>query len=71
MLVLLLVIFLSFRDGEYGLPALTGTAVAIILGPVTFYFSSRRRPKLRAENDEPKTASRKLRAEKSEPTTSS
>jgi amino acid transporter len=44
MLVLLLVIFLSFRDGEYGLPALIGTAVAIVLGPLTFYLSARLRP---------------------------
>lgn len=43
MLVLLLVIFLSFRDGEYGLPALIGTAVAIVLGPLTFYLSARLR----------------------------
>ena len=43
MLVLLLVIFLSFRDGEYGLPALIGTAVAIVLGPLTFYVSARLR----------------------------
>jgi amino acid transporter len=43
MLVLLVVIFLSFRDGEYGLPALIGTAVAIVLGPLTFYVSARLR----------------------------
>jgi len=41
MLVLLLVIYLSFRDGEYGLPALIGTAVAIVLGPLTFAFSKK------------------------------
>ncbi|HEV8237126.1 MAG TPA: APC family permease [Gemmatimonadaceae bacterium] len=79
MLVLLLVIFLSFRDGEYGLPALAGTAVAIILGPLTFYFSSREvrkarregREEGRADDGEPKRASRKVRAEESEPRTSS
>ncbi|HEX4470277.1 MAG TPA: APC family permease [Gemmatimonadaceae bacterium] len=43
MVVLLLVIYLSFRDGEYGLPALIGTAVAIVLGPLTFYVSARLR----------------------------
>ena len=43
MLVLLLVVLLSFRDGEYGLPALIGTAVAIVLGPLTFYVFARLR----------------------------
>jgi amino acid transporter len=43
MLVLLTVVFLSFWDGEYGFPALIGTAVAIVLGPMTFYLSVRRR----------------------------
>jgi amino acid transporter len=43
MLVLLLVVVLSFRDGEYGLPALIGTAVAIVLGPLTFYVFARLR----------------------------
>jgi len=41
MLVLFLVIGLSFRDGEYGVPALVGTAVAIVLGPLTFSLSRR------------------------------
>ncbi|HEY7235268.1 MAG TPA: APC family permease [Gemmatimonadaceae bacterium] len=41
MLVLLIVIYLSFRDGEYGLPALFGTAAAIVLGPATFLLSAR------------------------------
>src|SRR5207237_255580 len=36
MLVLVIVIYLSFRDGEYGLPALGGAMVAIVLGPL-FY----------------------------------
>jgi amino acid transporter len=36
MIVLLIVVALSFADGEYGLPALVGTAVAIALGPTTF-----------------------------------
>jgi hypothetical protein len=36
MLVLLLVILLSFRDGEFGVPALIGTGVAIVLGPVVY-----------------------------------
>ena len=43
MLVLVLVVALSFRDGEYGLPALVGTAVAIVLGPLTFYVFARLR----------------------------
>jgi amino acid transporter len=36
LLILGLVIALSFRDGEYGLPALIGAAVAIGLGPVAY-----------------------------------
>jgi len=51
MLVLLIVIYLSFRDGEYGLPALLGTAVAIILGPLTFYYSSKRARDRQPENE--------------------
>jgi amino acid transporter len=34
--VLLVVIALSFADGEYGLPAVIGAAVAIALGPVCY-----------------------------------
>jgi amino acid transporter len=34
--VLLLVVALSFVDGEYGLPAVTGAAVAIALGPLCY-----------------------------------
>jgi amino acid transporter len=34
--VLLLVIVLSFADGEYGLPAVTGAASAIALGPICY-----------------------------------
>jgi len=41
MLVLLIVVCLSFADGDYGVPALVGTAVAIVLGPVTFRLSVR------------------------------
>jgi amino acid transporter len=36
MLVLLLVIVLSFKDGEFGVPALVGTAVAIVAGPLVY-----------------------------------
>ena len=36
MMVLVLVIVLSFRDGEFGVPALIGTAIAIVLGPAVF-----------------------------------
>ena len=36
MIVLLGVIAISFRDGEYGVPALLGAAVAIALGPVMY-----------------------------------
>jgi amino acid transporter len=36
MAVLLLVVVLSFADGEYGLPAVVGAAVAIALGPICY-----------------------------------
>jgi len=34
--VLLGVVALAFRDGEYGIPALIGTAVAIATGPLMY-----------------------------------
>ena len=37
MAVLIGVITISFRDGEYGIPALIGTAVAVASGPLVFY----------------------------------
>jgi amino acid transporter len=36
MIILLAVIGLSFRDGEYGVPAVIGAAIAIALGPIVF-----------------------------------
>jgi amino acid transporter len=39
--VLLLVVGLSFADGEFGVPALVGAAVAIVLGPLC-YMAARR-----------------------------
>src|SRR6266550_4468116 len=42
MIVLLGVIAISFRDGEYGLPALIGAAVAIAAGPVMYRLACRR-----------------------------
>jgi amino acid transporter len=39
--VLLLVVGLSFADGEYGLPAVTGAAVAIALGPLCYWLARR------------------------------
>jgi len=39
--VLLLVVALSFLDGEYGLPAVTGAAVAIALGPLCYSLARR------------------------------
>jgi hypothetical protein len=36
MIVLAGVIGISFTDGEYGLPAIIGTAVAIATGPVMY-----------------------------------
>ena len=43
MLVLLIVIVLSFYDGEFGIPALIGTAVAIALGPIIFRIAARKK----------------------------
>jgi amino acid transporter len=42
MIVLVGVIVISFRDGEYGLPAVIGAAIAIVLGPIVFRLASRR-----------------------------
>jgi hypothetical protein len=39
--VLVLVVGLSFADGEYGLPAVTGAAVAIALGPLCYSLARR------------------------------
>ena len=39
--VLVLVVGLSFADGEYGLPAVTGAAVAIALGPLCYTLARR------------------------------
>ena len=41
--VLFLVVGLSFADGEYGLPAVIGAAVAILLGPVVYSLARSRR----------------------------
>jgi amino acid transporter len=38
--VLLLVVALSFADGEYGVPALAGAALAIALGPLCYAWAS-------------------------------
>jgi len=38
------VVAISFRDGEYGLPAVIGAAVAIVAGPVIYRFAGRSRP---------------------------
>ena len=43
MAVLLLVVGLSVADGEYGLPALAGSGVAIVLGPIAYRFATRQR----------------------------
>ena len=42
MIVLLGVIAISFRDGEYGLPALIGATVAIAAGPLIYRLACRR-----------------------------
>jgi amino acid transporter len=41
MIVLVAVICVSFADGEYGLPALIGTAVAIAAGPLMYRLARR------------------------------
>lgn len=41
MLVLLGVIVISFKDGEYGVPAVIGTALAIALGPLMYWLARR------------------------------
>jgi amino acid transporter len=43
MIVLLGVVAISFRDGEYGLPALIGATIAIAAGPVIYRLVLRRR----------------------------
>jgi amino acid transporter len=42
MMVLVGVIGVSFTDGEYGLPAVIGTAVAIAAGPLMYRLAQRR-----------------------------
>jgi hypothetical protein len=42
MVVLAGVVIISFRDGEYGLPAVMGAGVAIVLGPVMYKVARRR-----------------------------
>jgi amino acid transporter len=44
MIVLVVVTTISFRDGEYGLPAIVGAAVAIALGPIVYALVRRSRP---------------------------
>ncbi|HVZ78074.1 MAG TPA: APC family permease, partial [Gemmatimonadaceae bacterium] len=41
--ILLFVIGASFRDGEYAMPALVGSAVAMLLGPVVYRLAQLRR----------------------------
>jgi amino acid transporter len=42
MIVLVGVVMISFRDGEYGLPAVIGAAIAIALGPLMYKLAMRR-----------------------------
>jgi amino acid transporter len=41
MVILMGVVAMSFRDGEYGVPAVIGATVAIALGPVMFHLAQR------------------------------
>jgi len=43
MVVLGIVVIMSFRDGEYGVPAVIGAAIAIVLGPIVYALASRGR----------------------------
>jgi amino acid transporter len=49
-LVLMLVVFLSFYDGEFGVPALVGAGTAIALGPLVFWIAARRLHAARARS---------------------
>lgn len=40
-IILLGVIAISFRDGEFGIPAIIGAAVSVALGPVIYWFATR------------------------------
>jgi amino acid transporter len=42
MIILVIVTTLSFRDGEYGLPAVIGAAVAAGVGPIAYMLATRR-----------------------------
>jgi hypothetical protein len=42
MIVLVGVIGVSFADGEYGVPAVIGTAIAIAAGPLMYRLAQRR-----------------------------
>jgi amino acid transporter len=42
MIILAIVVAISFRDGEYGVPAVTGAAVAVALGPLVYGLATRR-----------------------------
>jgi amino acid transporter len=42
LVILGMVIYLSFRDGEYGLPAIIGAAIAIGTGPLAYVMARRR-----------------------------
>jgi len=39
LLILIVVIAISFRDGEYGIPAVIGAAAAVALGPVIYHMA--------------------------------
>jgi amino acid transporter len=47
--VLLLVVVLSIADGDYGVPALAGAGVAILLGPIGYGVATRARRKASKE----------------------
>jgi amino acid transporter len=44
LIILLGVVALEMRDGEYGLPAVAGALAAALLGPVVYAAMKRRRP---------------------------
>jgi amino acid transporter len=50
MIVLVAVIAISFRDGEYGLPAVIGAGLAIALGPVMYRLARMRMARAAGKN---------------------
>ncbi len=48
--ILVVIIVLSFRDGEYGYPAVVGSAIGMASGVVAYHFAARHRQQLMTES---------------------